>query len=186
MNKDILGFCDFSQALVRAKRIESDGFKIGATYRLVARRVDGSIKWIEEVHNTVVNEGLNDILDVYFHSGTQTGEASWFIGLTTGSPTPNSADTLASHGGWTEWTDYTGNRKAWTHSAPSSQQVTNSTAVTFTANSNSQTVGGAFLATVSSGAAGTLFNIAAFTQGNRSLDASESVDVTVTITASSS
>ena len=179
-----MGFSDRVSAAVRAFRGDADTYMLKGHWKFVARRKDGSIKWIEEVDNVVCDGGIDDNLDVYFHSGTQTGEASWFIGLTTGSPSVAGTDTLASNS-WTEWTDYTGNRKAWTHSAPSSKTVTNSTAVTFTANSNSQTVGGGFLCTVSSGTAGILFNVSAFTQGNRSLDASESVDVTVTITGAS-
>lgn len=157
-------------------------------WRFVARRTDGSIKWIEEVDNTVVDVGIDDILDVYFHDATQTASTSWFVGLTTGSPTPAAGDTMASHAGWTEWTTYDeAARQAWGHAAPSSKVVTNSTALTYTSSSDTQTVGGGFLTTVTTkgGSTGTLFNVAAFTGGNKSLDTGETIDITVTITGSS-
>jgi hypothetical protein len=73
--------------------------------------------------NDVTNEGLNNILDVQFHAVTQV--TTWYIGLIDASGFSDLADsdTLASHAGWTEFTNYTGEpagvdrgrRRWWRH-----------------------------------------------------------------------
>lgn len=176
---------DKVDGFVRRKGVLVPNYTLAVHWRWVGRRADGSIKWIDENHNLVVDEGLEDALDVQFLSGTQTATASWFILLTEGSPTPAPGDTLATHPGWTEWSAYAGNRPAWGQSKTAAKTVSNATPVTFTSNANGQTVGGGGVCTVASGTAGTLFNVSAFSQGNRSLDDTESVDVTVTITNAS-
>ncbi len=71
----------------------------------------------------VTNEGINHILNVEFHSGTQVLTGAWFLGLVNNSPGPSldPTDTLASHAGWAESTDYSGDRPAWTNGAASGQ-----------------------------------------------------------------
>src|SRR5713101_1673840 len=61
-----------------------------------------------ETHNDIVNEGKNDIFNVYFFSGTQTATASWFVGLinNAGFSALNAADVMNSHAGWAEFTTY--------------------------------------------------------------------------------
>ena len=71
---------------------------------------EGRLKWREEIHNIVVTEGLNNILDVTF--GAATKPAGWYIGLIEGATAPIAGDTLASHG-FLEYTAYTGDRKQW-------------------------------------------------------------------------
>ena len=66
---------------------------------------DGNLKWREEVHNLVCNGGLDDVLTKYFKGSAYT--AAWYVGLK-GTGTPAAADTLASHGSWSELTGYTG------------------------------------------------------------------------------
>jgi hypothetical protein len=97
--------------------------------------------------NDVTNEGKNLIFDTMFNGATQIANNSWFIGLI--SITSYSAlaatDTMASHGGWTEFTSYTGGaRVGWGSNNSSGQSVTNSTPATFNINA-SGTVKGVFI-----------------------------------------
>jgi len=95
---------------------------------------------------------------------------------------------MASHSGWTEVTAYDeGSRPEWGQGAASGGVTTNGTAVTFTA-SGSTTVGGGFLTTnaTKGGTTGTLFSVKAATEGNRSLVDDDTLDVTISLTVTSS
>ncbi len=85
-----------------------DRFKLGGVFSLECYDKNGKLKWSDKFHNLVVNQGLQNILDVMFSSGSQA--ATWYLGLTDGTPTVAAADTLASHAGWTEETGYTGSQ----------------------------------------------------------------------------
>src|SRR4029077_17717065 len=81
---------------------------------------DGSLAWRERLYNGATTPGLNDILDVYFSSGTQ--KTTWYFGLihNAGVTGLNSADPASSHGGWSESSAYSeGTRPAWTAAAAS-------------------------------------------------------------------
>lgn len=100
-----------------------------------------------DFHNDITNEGKNLILEVMFHDGTQIASASWFSGLVSlsGYTALAAADTMASHGGWTEFTGYSqSTRVAWGPGAAASQQITNSSPMTFDITS-SGTVKGIFI-----------------------------------------
>jgi hypothetical protein len=115
--------------------------------------------------NKVTNEGLQHLLDIILLSGSQ--DTTWFVGLCAATPTVAAADTLAVHGGWTEFTAYTGNRKAYT-GVRSGQTVSNSASLAeFTINADTQTVGGAFVGGAETGTTGALLCGAAFSGGNR-------------------
>lgn len=171
--------CNFT-AVVR--RIKRPGAPPGFT-----RMASGLILPLREVafcHNIVVNEGLDAFLDVHLSGGTQI--TSWFLGLTTGTPTFAAGDTLASHAGWTEFQDYDeAARVAWTDGGVSGQSVDNSGSVaTFTSSSDANTAGGAFLASdnTKGGTTGTLQAGAAF-GSDKTLDTGETIDVTATFTS---
>ena len=160
-----------------------------ATYwEFTARDPEGNVKWTESVKNIIVNAGLDDILDKYYKGSSYT--AAFYVGLTDGTPTPNAADTMSSHGGWTEVEAYDeATREALTLGTVSSQSVDNSASkAQFTIDTNSTTIGGGFLTTDSTigGTSGTLIGVAAFTAGDKSLDDNDTLDVTVTLTASAS
>lgn len=114
-----------------------------------------------EAFNSVVTVGKNDLLDVAFGGGTQ--KTMWYFGLINNSPTPTllTADTLASHTGWTEWTSYTGNRKEWVDAAAASGSKGTSSLASFTI-SASGTLYGAFLGSVDTGTSGILWAHTAF------------------------
>ena len=127
----------------------------------------------------IVNEGLNHILDVQFHGESQV--ATWYIGLTN-SGTIAAADTMASHGGWTEITAYDGNRKEFVEGAASGQSISNSgNAASFTMNAEA-TIQGMFLTSDATGSAGKLFSAVLFS-GPRTLQDDDTLAVTYTISA---
>jgi len=142
----------------------------------------GNLTHKDDWHNMVVNAGLDYLLSIGLAGGTQI--ASWYIGLTDGTPTVAAGDTLGSHTGWTEVTAYSeAARQAWTPGSVSGQSVDNSGSVaTFTINAASTTVGGAFLASASSGTTGTLYAAGAFSGGDKTLGNGDTLQVTATFT----
>lgn len=125
---------------------------------------DGEIINSFEVFNAVKTVGKNNILDVMFNSGTQSG--TWVLGLIDGSGTQtfNDADTMASHAGWSELTAYAeANRPTWTSGAASSASITNASPVVFTLNATN-TVHGIFVVNQNTkgGTTGTLWSTVAF------------------------
>lgn len=141
----------------------------------------GQILWRDTAFNLVCNVGLQHILDVTFCSGSQV--TTWYVGLAGSSPSPAAGDTLASHGGWTEFTNLSSARISWGMTR-SSQTVSNSSALSFTINADTQTVGGAFVCSAASGTSGTLVCAAAFSGGNKSgLMTNDVLNVTYSFTA---
>ena len=125
----------------------------------------GNVKGEYEFPNGIVDEGLDSILDVQFHGASQI--ATWYIGLVdnSGWTAWADADTLSSHAGWAENTDYTeATRGEWTEDAASSRAITNSTTVDFSINASGN-VKGIFVSSnsvKSTGNTGTLWSTAAF------------------------
>ncbi len=147
---------------------------------------DGNLKWKEENHNLVVNVGLQDMNAKYFTGSSYT--AAWYIGLygAGASNTPAASDTMSSHAGWTEVTDYSqSTRPACTFGTPttSDPSVATNTAspASFTINGTT-TVGGAFLTSnnTKGGTSGTLFSASDFTGGDRSVVSGDTLTVTYT------
>ena len=165
-----------------------EGVTFDNVYRFEARDPSGNVKWVEEVHNIIVNAGLDDILDKYYKGSTYT--AAFYVGLTDGTPTVAGADTMASHAGWTEVTAYDeAVRHTLTLGSVSAQSVDNTASkAEFTISADTTTVGGGFITTVSTkgGSTGTLVGAAAFTAADKSLDDGDTLTVTVTLTASAS
>lgn len=147
----------------------------------------GHLKWVDKTKNTVVNVGLDDVLDKYFKGSAYT--AAFYVGLTDGTPTAAAGDTMSSHAGWVEVTAYDeAARQTLTLGTVSSQSVDNSASkATFTISSDSTTTGGAFTVTDSTkgGTSGTLYGVAAFSGGDKTLSDGDTLQVTVTLTAAS-
>ncbi len=133
--------------------------------------------------NLVHNPALDHILDVILSSGTQ--DTTWFVGLTDDTPAPAAADTLASHGGWVEFSEYTGTRQAFVDGGVTAQSVDNSasTADFPIDNDTNGGLGGCFLAGSTSGSGEILFSTVALTGGNRVVNNGDTVEVTYTFTA---
>lgn len=145
---------------------------------------DGKLKWTDDIHNIVVYAGLNDLLDKYLKGSSYT--AAWYVGLTGASPTPANADTMASHGGWTDDATYSNaTRPALTLGTVASQSVDNSASKAVFNINGTATIGGAFVVSNStkSGTTGTLYGVGAFTGGNKSVGSGDTLNVTVTLTA---
>lgn len=163
------------------------GIQRGTRYVIECFGADGKLKWREAFDNLVVNEGLNDSLDKHFKGSSYT--AAWYVGLTAGSPTFAAGDTMSSHAGWTESTIYSESvRQTLTLGTVASQSVSNSASKAAFSINGSGTVGGAFVVTNStkSGTTGTLYGGGAFSGGNRSVASGDTLNVTITLSASAS
>ncbi len=173
-----------------AKRRAGEAHSVGfhGRWKFVCRGPDGRVKWTDFIDNLVVDAGINDILEQWGNGSAYT--AAHYVGLTATAPTPAAGDTMSSHAGWTEVTAYDeATRVAYDPAAASSKILTNSASTaTFTISTNSTVVGGAFLTTnnTKGGTTGTLISAGAFSAGDKSLDDGDTLDVTLSITGSSS
>lgn len=145
----------------------------------------GNLKWSETFDNLVPIGGLNDSLDKHLKGSGYT--AAWYVGLTDGTPTPAAGDTMASHAGWVEVTDYVeATREALVLGSVAAGSVDNSASkASFTMNA-ATTVGGAFIVSVNTkgGSTGVLYGVGAFATGDREVQIDDVLNVTVTATAS--
>jgi hypothetical protein len=143
----------------------------------------GNLKWKDSIHNLVVNEGLKDMNDKYFSGSTYT--ATWYLGLIEGpasGTTIAAGDTLASHAGWDEDTNYSGDRKAVTFGAATLADpsvISNSGSPSQFAMTGTTTIAGAFLASVDTGTSGILFSASDFqSPGDRAVVNGDTLNVT--------
>ena len=157
--------------------------KAGGVFNVKCFDKDGNLKWEESAHNLVVNEGLQNMNDEYFTGSTYT--AAWYLGLVTGPGAGNTyaaTDTLASHVGWTENTDYSGNRKTATFGTPTTADpsvIDNSGSPAQFSMTGTTTIAGAFLASVDTGTSGILFSVSNFqSPGDRSVVSGDTLNVT--------
>lgn len=139
--------------------------------------------------NLVTTVGKNDLLDKYFAGSSYS--AAWYLGLISSvgyTSGPAAADTMASHGGWTEAgptnaPNYSaGTRPTLDFSAAAAAGSKQAAAVSYTF-SNGGTVKGAFIASnnTKDGTTGTLYSAGTFT--DKTVAASDQLNVTVTVTA---
>jgi hypothetical protein len=161
---------------------------VGGVYHVQCFDTDGNLKWEDEFHNLVVNEGLQDMNNKYFKGVTYS--AAWYLGLVTGPGSGNTyaaGNTLATHAGWTEFTNYTGTRKAVTFGTPTSANpsvIDNSASPSsFVISGAGGTVAGALLASVTSGTSGILFSVGNFTGGDKIVASGDTINVTYTFSA---
>jgi hypothetical protein len=161
----------------------------GGTFIFEARDKDGNIKWTAEAKNLTTNQGRQDMNAKYFLGSSYT--AAWFIGLVNNTPTPSYAvaDTMASHAGWVETTDYSGTDRATatfgtaTTADPSviSNSVASGGTVATFGITGTVTIDGAFLTATQDNSTntGVLFSVAAFeSPGDRSVVNGDTLNVT--------
>jgi hypothetical protein len=161
------------------------GARAGGVFHVQCFDKDGNLKWETSERNLVVNEGLQNMNTQYFKGATYS--AAFFLGLITGpgsGTTFAAADTLAAKA-WTEFTDYTGARKAVTFGTATTADpsvISNSGAPSqFIISGAGGIVAGAFLCTVSSGTSGVLFSESDFqSPGDRVVVAGDTLNVTYT------
>ena len=161
------------------------GARGGGVFHFKCYDKDGNLKWEDKAHNLVVNVGLADMNDKYFSGSGYS--ATWYLGLVDNSPSPsyNAADTMASHAGWAENTDYTQtNRPQVTFGSATVADpsvIDNSGAVdVFTMNA-SVTIAGAFLTSnnTKGGTTGILFSASTFqSPGARTVVSGDTLNVT--------
>ena len=154
------------------------------TYEFWCYDKNGNLKWHEKTPNTVVNEGLDDVLDNYLKGSSYT--AAFYVGLK-GSGSISASDTMSSHAGWSEVTAYSESvRQALTLGSVSGQSVDNSSSNAQFSINASATIAGGFIATddTKGGSSGTLFGAADFTSP-RSMSDGDTLNVEITITAAS-
>jgi hypothetical protein len=144
--------------------VDRDKIKFQGWFDLVCRNPDGSVAWEERlVLNGTTTAGLTNNLGVYFVSGTQI--TTWYGGLVdnAGFSAFAAADTMSSHAGWTEFTNYGESvRQTWSPGAPAGGIVTGAFG-TFTI-SASGTLKGAFVVSnnTKGGTTGVLWATGAF------------------------
>jgi hypothetical protein len=139
-----------------------------------------------EFFNATTNEGLNNMLGVTFHGDTQ--QSAWYLLLisNTSYSALAAADTMASHGGWTECIAYSESvRQQWTCGAAASKSITNSTAVTFTISVDGTVVKGIAVCSDSakSGTTGKLWSAGLFSS-DQTLLSGDQLKITYTVNIS--
>ena len=180
---------DIVSAGIAVRPQSAEGVGAGGVYSVVCHDANGNVKWSDSFHNLVVNQGLQDMNSKYFSGSGYT--AAWYLGLVTGPGSGNTylpANTLASHAGWTENTNYAGNRKAATFGTATTADpsvinnavATGGTPAVFTMNANAQVISGAFLCSVTSGTSVILFSAGDFTGGDKTVDSGDTLTVTYT------
>lgn len=144
---------------------------------------DGSVKWRESFHNTVLTAGKNDLLTQYFKGSAYT--AAWYVGLVDNASFSaiSAGDTAASHAGWTESVAYSNaSRPTLTLGTPSGGSVDNSASkASYTINATA-TINGAFVINNStkSGTSGTMYSAGSF-GSTRSVASGDTLTVQVTL-----
>jgi hypothetical protein len=142
-------------------------------------------KWAD--HNLCTDQGLNYLLGAGFSAVTAI--TTWYVAVFDNNHTPAAGNTYATPG-FTEATNYSGDRKQWQEAGASAKSITNSAnkaSLTFT---SAATIYGAALVGGGSDAdtkgdtagGGTLYNVSQFTSGAKSMASSDVLKVTVTLT----
>ncbi len=145
---------------------------------------NGAEKWREKRKNLVVTAGLNHVLSSCFDAGTQI--TAWYVGLKAAG-TIAAGDTMASHAGWAENTDYSQSvRQTLTLGTAASGSIDNTGNLATYSIDGTATIAGAFINSDSakSGTAGTLYGAVDFGSA-RSVISGDTLTVTVTLTAAS-
>jgi hypothetical protein len=202
IQKETGGFGDSATISLQANAQTNETVGIEGYYHVECRDKDGNLKWEESFPNLVNAVGKELMLDTLLStSGTYTTVGP-FLGLISGSsPTFAASDTMLSHAGWTEFTNYTvgGSPVRGTAvfaaasssgSSPANVTTCTASAITYTITGGGGTVGGCFLVTGSgasstqSNTSGTLYSAGAFAVA-KITTAGDTVSVTYSTTATS-
>ena len=172
------GFGDNAVAIWDTNAADNETVGIAGYYNVTCNDAQGNLKWEESFPNLVNAIGKQLLLDTLLKGSSYTVVGP-FLGLINSSPTFLAADTMTSHAGWTEFTNYTVGGSAVrgtavfasaTSSGLSPANITSSAAasITYTITGAGGTVAGCFLVTGSgavstqSSTAGTLYSAGAF------------------------
>jgi hypothetical protein len=201
MANELSNFGDHAEVVMQTSAAGKESVGVEGHYHVVCRDADGNIKWEESFPNLVNAVGKELMLDTLLSGSTYTTVGP-FLGLISGaSPTFLAADTMASHAGWTEFTNYTVGGSAVRGTAvfgsatstglsPANVTTKAASAITYTITGGGGTVGGCFLVTgagavsTQSSTAGTLYSAGAFATA-KVTTAGDTVSVTYSTTATS-
>ena len=203
MQKEFASCGDKAEVTLQASAINNETVGVEGFYHVECRDADGNLKWTEDFPNQVVQVGKIFMLSQTLLS-SPVALVGPYLGLVSGSGnTFSPTDTMSSHAGWTEFTNYTVGGSAVRGTAtfttptgnnnttPGSNVVTAAAgAITYTITGAGGTVGGCFLVTGSgasstlSNTSGTLYSAGAF--GTAKVTTSgDTVSVTYSTTATS-
>jgi hypothetical protein len=201
MIKELQGFGDSAIATMATNVADHETVGIEGFYNVECRDAAGNLKWEESFPNLVNAVGKQLLLDTLLR-GSSYSVTGPFLGLIDGAtPTFAAADTMASHAGWTEFTNYTVGGSAVrgtavfgaassTGTTPSNVTTSAATAITYTITGGGGTVSGCFLVTGSGASStqgntsGTLYSAGAFATA-KVTTAGDTVSVTYSTTATS-
>lgn len=175
-----------SDMLAKKRQALKSNASIGGRFEVECYDRDGNLKWTDNVHNVVTNEGLNAILNVMFHAATQI--TTWYVAIFESDTTPGSATTYAVPV-FTESTAYDeATRPEYVVAAASGESITNSAnKATFTINATKTIYGAALVGGGTDGntkgdtaGGGTLYCAAKFTS-SRNVEDDDTLQITYTI-----
>ena len=180
MPEQKLGTSDTVSAIVTMRPSVSSTVDVGGKFLdVTCRDKFGNVKWRDTAKNLVTDLALIDMGNVYFSGSAQT--TTWYAGLLDDSPTLTAGSTLANASGFTEFDEYTGNRKEWVEVISGTSWVNNGTSADFVITGAGGGVGGAFICAGATGTSVLLFCGAALTGGNRVVATADTVAVTYTV-----
>jgi hypothetical protein len=195
------GFGDQASIVLNAGAKANETLGIEGHYHVECRDKDGNIKWSETFANLVNAIGKELMLNTLLRTTSTYTTTGMFLGLVSGaSPTfGTGSDTMTSHAGWTEFSNYTVGGSAVrgtptfsaatsTGSTPSNVTTCAAAAITYTITGAGGTVGGCFLVIGGTSAfgntTGTLYSAGAFATA-KITTAGDTVSVTYSTTATS-
>ena len=201
MQKELASCGDNAEISLQANVAGTETVGIEGIYHVECRDADGNLKWTDEFPNLVNAIGKQLMLNTLL-AGTSYTTVGPYLGLIgTTSPTFAASDTMTSHTGWTEFTNYTVGGSAVRGTAvfsaatsagttPSNVTTAAASAITYTITGAGGNVTGCFLVTGSgasstlSNTGGTLYSAGAFTTA-KTTTAGDTVSVTYSTTATS-
>ena len=200
MIREINGFGDSAIATLNTNAIKAEEIGIHGSYHVLCHDENGNLKWEENFPNLVNAIGKQLMLDTLLR-GSAYSVVGPYLGLINSGGTFAAADTMTSHSGWTEFTNYTVGGSAVRGTAvfaastssgttPSNITTSSAAAITYTITGAGGTVGGCFLVTgtgavsTQSSTAGTLYSAGNFATA-KAVTAGDTVAVTYSTTATS-
>lgn len=184
---DRAGMKDNGMANVERALKEVARARIGSLWEWEHYRGGAMIdKWSD--HNLCTDEGLNYLLGVGFSAAAAI--TAWYVAVFDNNHTPAAANSYATPG-FTEATNYTGDRPQWQEGGVSAKSITNSANKASLTFSSSATIYGAALVGGGTDAdtkgdtagGGTLYNVSQFSSGAKSMASDDVLKVTITLTA---
>ena len=144
-----------------------NNLKFGGIFRIRCYNANGTLRWEDISENIVVDQGFYHILDALFVLDGEVPNANYYVGLTDSEPSISASDTLTTHTGWTEVTDYTETTRPEYVKLRTGQTVDNLISKAVFSINNTVTVGGIFITNANTGTTGMLLSAAAFSSGDK-------------------